>query len=66
MDNEIEKPQNRFTAAQVEEMFRHQEESKFTSLYDKIYQEEQALTENRILAEEMLSLSPEVLRKERW
>lgn len=47
-------------------MLRKQEESRVTSHCDEAYQEERALTENRILAEEMLNLSPEAVREEKW
>jgi HEPN domain-containing protein len=66
MDNETRKSQNQFTPEEIQKVIRQQEESRVTSRYDEAYQEEQALTENRILAEEMLNLLPEAVRDEKW
>jgi HEPN domain-containing protein len=66
MDNKARKSQNQFTPAEIQKVIRQQEESRVTSRYDEAYQEEQALAENRILAKEMLNLSPEAVREEKW
>lgn len=62
----LKKSRSRLIAEQVEERLRQLEEAEVTRLYDETYQQEQALTENRALAEEMLDLAPESERKEKW
>lgn len=66
MDNETGKSQNQFIPEEIQEVLRQQEELRVTNRYDEAYQEEQALTENQTLAEEMLRLSPEPLKEEKW
>jgi hypothetical protein len=65
MADQAAKPQNQLAAGQTTpiSLLRQQTESSVTRIFDEVYQEEQALTENRPLAEEMLALLPEAMRK---
>lgn len=62
----LKKSRSRLIAEQMEERLRQLEEAEVTRLYDETYQQEQARTENRTLAEELLGLSPEAESKEKW
>ncbi|MBM3278495.1 MAG: hypothetical protein FJY95_10510 [Candidatus Handelsmanbacteria bacterium] len=62
----LKKSRSRLIAEQMEERLRQLEEAEVTRLYDETYQQVQARTENRELAEELLGLSPEAQSGEKW
>ena len=57
---------SQFIVDQVEKQLEDLEDEEVTRLYNEAYSDEQAAEENRALAEEMLRLSSEIDRDEKW
>ena len=57
---------SQFIVDQVEKQLEDLEDEEVTRLYNEAYSDEQAVEENRALAEEMLRLSSEMDSDEKW